>query len=750
MITRIFIVVIFLFSLSISAQRIAPTKIPPSSKDGNIQPADDLLKHLSAAETYQISGDLVNAAVENRAVIGIALQRVGNISIEEGNYPDAVKILDESLSYADSAANRTNLAIAYLRQNKIDEAMLAAQRAVSTDPKFAGAHYVLGNIYFTKEDYAAALPELEKVLQLAPDFDAAHALALTYLHLKQPERARLLFEEIQLSVGKESADLHFLFARDYESTNNPLDAERELKRTLVLEPKKLRASFYLGYLILQNGGSERLAEAGTAFENELKLTPNDFFSNFFAGVVASSENKHQKAIPYLQKAIALNPKSGEAHLFLAQSQSELNQLEAAERNLRRAVELESKDKAKSQARRTHFLLGRLLIKSGRKAEGEKELIIAGKLQQESLLTARDEIDQILGQVGGDAARPVEADPTSVKLTLTSARSAELKKLKLYLADVLARAFHNLGVIAAQNGQSGEALDRFASASNWKSDFPGLDRNWGIIGFRAGQYDKAAAPLARQLAGNPDDKLIRQMLGASYYFTNDFARAVETLKPLESTIGTTAELSYFYGISLIRLKRNQEASVVFVKLADASQSSSENLFYAAQGFMILGNYERAVQEFRTVISLDPGREKANYFIGQSLIRLNRYDEAEKAFTRELEINPSDPLSKYHLALTLIERKTESERTISILDQAIKLKFDYADAHYQLGKIYLEKGETVKGTEYLENAVSFDASKDYIHYQLSIAYRKAARKEDAERELKRYQELKAANRKNDSPM
>ncbi len=54
-------------------------------------------------------------------------------------------------------------------------------RRLNLDPKNAYARYILGNIYFTKEDYQAALPELEKVLILAPDFDAARALGLTYL-----------------------------------------------------------------------------------------------------------------------------------------------------------------------------------------------------------------------------------------------------------------------------------------------------------------------------------------------------------------------------------------------------------------------------------------------------------------------------------------------------------------------------------------------------------------------------------------
>ena len=134
----------------------------------------------------------------------------------------------------------------------------------------------------------------------------------------------------------------------------------------------------------------------------------------------------------------------------------------------------------------------------------------------------------------------------------------------------------------------------------------------------------------------------------------------------------------------------------------------------------------------------------------MIRLNKFDEAEKAFSRELELSPNDVLSKYHLALTFIERKIETAKTIAILEETISLKYDYADARYQLGKIYLEKGETNKAIEQLESAVNTDANKDYIHYQLSIAYRKVARKDDADRELKIYQKLKADNRKVESPM
>src|SRR5688500_2881540 len=119
---RILFLILCFFSPSIFAQKANPQKDNQNPSVSSSQPTDELLIHLTAAEKHQISKNLTGAAVENRAVLGIALERFGNIKIEEGKYTGAVKILTESLKYADNASNRTNLAIAYLRQNQLEKA----------------------------------------------------------------------------------------------------------------------------------------------------------------------------------------------------------------------------------------------------------------------------------------------------------------------------------------------------------------------------------------------------------------------------------------------------------------------------------------------------------------------------------------------------------------------------------------------------------------------------------------------------
>ena len=762
--TLLFFVLLFP-ALCLHAQITRTKKLTPSSSQATpIDTPDDLTKHLSAAETYQLSGDLDHAAVENRAIISIALKRLGALALRENQPMRAVKLLNDSITLGDAAETRANLAVAYLRSSEIDHAIANAQAAANLDPQNANAQHLLGKLLYAKGDYSHALAALESTIVIAPDFDTAYTLGLTYLQLKQIDRARLLFEEMQTAL-KNSADLHVLIGQAYEQTGYYPEAEAELKQALSINPKIQRAHFFIGYLILQHGGSERLTEAGKEFEQELQLNPADFYSNFFRGVVSNVESEHAKAIPFLQKAVQLNPNVGEAYLFLGQSQGELGDQVSAEKSLRRSIEL-TVDASKNsfQIRRAHFLLGRVLLKSGRKAEAEKELLLARQLQGQLLDSARDEVGRILGQVvsfsknSGVSAPAITGQskiesPTARAQTeetpLSKQEAAEFVKVKAQLSQLLAQAYHNLGVIAAQQGALGEAMTRFASAAEWQPDFPGLDRNWGITGFRAAQFDKAVAPLARQVKAHPEDALARRMLGVSYYLTQNYKQALETLKPLETSLSSDPELAYFYGISLVKLDKQPQAIVLFARLSDQNPKSAQARFYAAQGFAIVGDYERAVKEFRSVAALDSAFAQAHFSAGQSLIRLNRLDEAEKEFRQELQLNAVDAAAKYYLAYTLLERKIQIDEALSLLKEAVSLRYDYADARYQLGKALIEKGELDEAVEQLETAARFEPKKDYIHYQLSIAYRRASRPTDADRELKLYRDLKSANRTEETP-
>jgi tetratricopeptide (TPR) repeat protein len=83
----------------------------------------------------------------------------------------------------------------------------------------------------------------------------------------------------------------------------------------------------------------------------------------------------------------------------------------------------------------------------------------------------------------------------------------------------------------------------------------------------------------------------------------------------------------------------------------------------------------------------------------------------------------------------------------MEEVIRSDPNHADAHYQLAKLQLERGEVKPAISNLETGIKLNPDGDYIHYQLAMAYQRDSRGADAAREIKLYQELKNRHRGRD---
>jgi tetratricopeptide (TPR) repeat protein len=102
-----------------------------------------------------------------------------------------------------------------------------------------------------------------------------------------------------------------------------------------------------------------------------------------------------------------------------------------------------------------------------------------------------------------------------------------------------------------------------------------------------------------------------------------------------------------------------------------------------------------------------------------------------------------VTKYDLALALLQTQQKDE-AVPLFQQVIQQDPKYADAYYQLGKLELESGDTKQSISNLETAANLSPNSDYIHYQLSLAYGRDSRSDEAKREMETYQALKTQRR------
>ncbi len=95
------------------------------------------------------------------------------------------------------AKDRTNLGVAYMRENKFSEAYKELEEAKKLYPDDPFVHYCLGIFYYKKKNWNKAMSEYKISLKLKPDFAAAHNnIGLVYLYKKEWDTAIFHFKKL--------------------------------------------------------------------------------------------------------------------------------------------------------------------------------------------------------------------------------------------------------------------------------------------------------------------------------------------------------------------------------------------------------------------------------------------------------------------------------------------------------------------------------------------------------------------------
>ena len=714
------------------------------------QAPDPLERHYTAAQTFQLAGDLEHAETEYHEVLALALQRLGNLAAAEvSDSEEAAHLLEEALEVQpENAEARVDLATVYFRQGHLDKAITQASQAVKDDPRNARALHLRGNIEFALGKFEVAEEDLHSAMGLHGDFDTAYSLGLAHLSLHKLAETKLLFDEILNDMGS-TPQLHVLLGRAYRETGYLDEAIREFKKAIEMDQRYPRVHYYLALAYLAQGEKERIPTARTLFEQELAIEPNEFFSTYFLGVIHLEDRNFPAAEDYLKRALRLQPDNPDPLLYLGQVYFETSRSQLAVESLKRSIDLTT-DPARNnyQVSKAHSMMGQILIKTGKQDEGEAELKRSQELRAQAFQS--DKEGQGAHETGQHDVLPELHSSSHEKPSFLESRPpigpAEQKQnaaLRAALTTILGNAYNNLGVIRARNEQYVQAADYFQKAWHWMPSLEGLDRNWGLAAFHAQRFEEAAGPLARQVARQPGDGKARDALGVSYFLTNQFAKTVETFQPLLKDLPDDPGVLYALGVSLDRTGNSQMATRVFRHMLEKNPNDPGIHVLLGRASAGQNQYTPALEEFSRALELDSKAEGAHFGRGMILLHEGKLDDAAREFRAELDSHAADAEAKYHLAYVLLDQQ-QKDQAFALLTEVIRDKPDYADAQYQMGKMLLERGDVKGAIERLETAVRLDPTKDYSQFQLSVAYRRDGRAEDAQRVLLAYQALKAKKR------
>jgi arylsulfatase A-like enzyme/Flp pilus assembly protein TadD len=189
-----------------------------------------------------------------------------------------------------------------IEEGKETAAIPLLEHVVAADPQIPHAQYFLGVAYKEIHQYDKAIQHLSKAIELVPDSMMAQYEIALALYAKGDLKTAATHMEIVVDHSPDWTDARYSLASIQARTGRPQEAAKNLLVVLQGEPEHYRANLLLGRMLFLNGT--------------------------FA-----------EALPYLEKAAAVQTDSAEAHSFLADEYEKLGRAADAARERAEATRL---------------------------------------------------------------------------------------------------------------------------------------------------------------------------------------------------------------------------------------------------------------------------------------------------------------------------------------------------------------------------------------------------------------------------
>jgi len=158
----------------------------------------------------------------------------------------------------------------YLREKRDDLVMVEVRKILELEPNHPLARVIIGDIYYDRENFDAAVKEYENAHTTFPkDKDIMDRLARTYYALGNWEAAKGLLQKL-LEYNQHSFPHRKSLASAMFELGEIDAAKKEIKKALETNPDDLFARFLLGKIYQQEGN---LQSAKKEYQRVIELNP---------------------------------------------------------------------------------------------------------------------------------------------------------------------------------------------------------------------------------------------------------------------------------------------------------------------------------------------------------------------------------------------------------------------------------------------------------------------------------------------
>jgi len=337
--------------------------------------------------------------------------------------------------------------------------------------------------------------------------------------------------------------------------------------------------------------------------------------------------------------------------------------------------------------------------------------------------------------------------------LAQARS----EYSLFLADAL----HQLGNGRANIVEYARALPLFEQALEFAPENFTLNLDYAAAALDADDPSKTKVLLQRALSSYaksakvPEVASAHLILGRALQKTNGFSEAVEQFKQAVS-LDPIFENMYALGVAYLTLPDTQSTARTFAEILRRFGDTATMRMHLGRGYGEAGYPDEAIQEFKAAIAKDDKLPGAHYSLGASYINKSGeagFPLAEPEFRKEVAIQPNDPLSYPQLGRIAMKQHKYQDAEMD-LQLATALNPQNPTSFFLLGQLYTEMNRPLDAEKALRKAIAETPDPSRSHYDIQRAHYRLGRllvesgqTEEGKKELQVAQKLLLSSRRQD---
>jgi len=264
---------------------------------------------------------------------------------------------------------------------------------------------------------------------------------------------------------------------------------------------------------------------------------------------------------------------------------------------------------------------------------------------------------------------------------------------------------------------------------------------GAIDLATKGHCDQALPILKKLSGRVTNKQLK------YRALMATVRCAMKQRDDETTTSTLLDLKrdfpedpeVLYMTSEVFLEIAERASTELTSVAPNSYQTRE---LQAENLESQEKWAEAADIYRKILEENPKLRGMHYRLGRAALSQSESPEsaeaAKKEFEQELAIDPFNAGAEFWLG-ELSRRNAQWDDAISHFSAAAKIDSTFKDAFLSLGATLNSAARFAEAIPQLEHYVKMAPHDLAGHYQLSLAYARTGRKEDAAREIALHQQL-----------